>query len=104
MTVTSPDETTYSYRRVLLKLSGEVFGGGNVGVDPEVVNGVARQIAAVAKEGVQVAVVVGGGNFLRGAELSQHGMDRCRAAYMGMLRTVLDSRALQADWQGDGGQ
>ncbi|MGH3483644.1 MAG: UMP kinase, partial [Nocardioidaceae bacterium] len=79
MTLTSPDEPTYSYRRVLLKLSGEVFGGGKVGVDPEVVNAVARQIAAVAKEGVQVAVVVGGGNFFRGAELSQHGMDRGRA-------------------------
>ena len=95
MTLTSSDEPTYSYRRVLLKLSGEVFGGGKVGVDPEVVNTVARQIAAVAKEGVQVAVVVGGGNFFRGAELSQHGMDRGRADYMGMLGTVMNALALQ---------
>ena len=90
MTLTSPGAPTYSYRRVLLKLSGEVFGGGKVGVDPEVVNDVARQIADVAKEGIQVAVVVGGGNFFRGAELSQHGMDRGRADYMGMLGTVMN--------------
>jgi len=95
MTSTSPDSSTYSYRRVLLKLSGEVFGGGKVGVDPEVVNAIARQIAEVAKEGVQIAVVVGGGNFFRGAELSQHGMDRSRADYMGMLGTVMNCLALQ---------
>jgi uridylate kinase len=102
MTLTSSDEPTYSYRRVLLKLSGEVFGGGKVGVDPEVVNTVARQIAAVAKEGVQVAVVVGGGNFFRGAELSQHGMDRGRADYMGMLGTVMNCLALQDFCEGHG--
>ena len=83
------------FRRVLLKLSGEVFGGGAVGVDPEVVHDVARQIAEVVRSGVQVAVVVGGGNFFRGAELQQHGMDRARADYMGMLGTVLNCLALQ---------
>jgi uridylate kinase len=81
--------------RVLLKLSGEVFGGGRVGVDPTVVRSIARQIADVVAEGVQVAVVVGGGNFFRGAELSQSGMDRARADYMGMLGTVLNCLALQ---------
>jgi uridylate kinase len=84
-----------SYRRVVLKLSGEVFGGGAVGVDPDVVAAMARQIAEVARDGVQVAVVVGGGNFFRGAELSQHGMDRARADYMGMLGTVMNCLALQ---------
>jgi uridylate kinase len=83
------------YRRVMLKLSGEVFGGGQLGVDPDVVQRVARQIAAVARSGVQVAVVIGGGNFFRGAELSQRGMDRSRADYIGMLGTVMNSLALQ---------
>jgi uridylate kinase len=80
---------------VLLKLSGEVFGGGHVGVDPDVVAGIAAQLAAVVAAGTQVAVVVGGGNFFRGAELSQHGMDRARADYMGMLGTVMNCLALQ---------
>ena len=83
------------YGRVLLKLSGEVFGGGTVGVDPDVVNSIARQIAEVVRAGVQVAVVVGGGNFFRGAELQQRGMDRSRADYMGMLGTVMNCLALQ---------
>jgi uridylate kinase len=81
--------------RVLLKLSGEVFGGGGIGVDPNVVLEIARQVADVVRTGVQVAVVVGGGNFFRGAELSQRGMDRARADYMGMLGTVMNCLALQ---------
>jgi uridylate kinase len=84
-----------AYQRVLLKLSGEVFGGGQIGVDPEVVQGIAREIADVVRGGVQVAVVVGGGNFFRGAELHKHGMDRARADYMGMLGTVMNCLALQ---------
>jgi uridylate kinase len=83
------------YHRVLLKLSGEVFGGGQVGVDPDVVARVAKEIAAVVHEGVSVAVVVGGGNFFRGATLQQRGMDRSRADYMGMLGTVMNCLALQ---------
>jgi uridylate kinase len=83
------------YRRVVLKLSGEVFGGGQVGVDPDVVADLARQIAAAVRHGVQVAVVVGGGNFFRGAELNQRGIDRARADYMGMLGTVMNCLALQ---------
>ncbi|GAA4448414.1 UMP kinase [Phytohabitans houttuyneae] len=82
-------------RRVVLKLSGEVFGGGAVGVDPDVVQAVARQIASVVRRGVQVSVVVGGGNFFRGAELQKRGMDRARADYMGMLGTVMNCLALQ---------
>ena len=83
------------YKRVMLKLSGEVFGGGHVGVDPDVVAGLAEQIADVVRTGVQVAVVVGGGNFFRGAELQQRGMERDRADYMGMLGTVMNCLALQ---------
>ena len=84
-----------SYQRVLLKLSGEVFGGGKVGVDPDVVSAIAREIAAVARLGVGICVVVGGGNFFRGAEMQQRGMDRARADYMGMLGTVMNCLALQ---------
>ena len=88
--------TRGSYQRVLLKLSGEVFGGGKgVGLDPDVVQDIAKQIADVARSGVQVAIVVGGGNYFRGAELSQRGMDRSRADYMGMLGTVMNCLALQ---------
>ncbi|MEO9222172.1 MAG: UMP kinase [Mycobacteriaceae bacterium] len=83
------------YRRVLLKLGGEMFGGGSVGVDPEVVHAVAVQIAEVVRSGVEVAVVIGGGNFFRGAELQQHGLERSRADYMGMLGTVMNCLALQ---------
>lgn len=82
-------------RRVLLKLSGEAFGGGAVGVDPDVVSRIAAEIAEGAAAGVECAVVVGGGNFFRGAELSQRGMDRRRADYMGMLGTVMNCLALQ---------
>ncbi len=84
-----------TYHRVLLKLSGEVFGGGGIGVDPDVVQKIAAEIAAVARSGVQIAVVTGGGNFFRGAELQQRGMDRARADYMGMLGIVMNCLALQ---------
>lgn len=81
-------------RRVLLKLSGEAFGGGALGVNPDVVSAFAKEIAKAANE-VEIAIVVGGGNFFRGAELSQRGMDRARADYMGMLGTVMNALALQ---------
>ncbi|HZP15016.1 MAG TPA: UMP kinase [Nocardioides sp.] len=84
-----------TYKRVLLKLSGEVFGGGEVGVDPDVVQKVALEIKAVVEAGVQIAIVTGGGNFFRGAELQQRGMDRVRADYMGMLGIVMNCLALQ---------
>jgi uridylate kinase len=84
-----------AYHRVMLKLSGEVFGGGDIGVDPVVVKGIAEQIAAAVHDDIEVAVVVGGGNFFRGAELSEKGMDRARADYMGMLGTVMNCLALQ---------
>ncbi|MQS09154.1 UMP kinase [Streptomyces alkaliphilus] len=82
--------------RFLLKLSGEAFaGGGGLGVDPDVVHKVAREIATVVREGAQIAVVLGGGNFFRGAQLQQRGMDRARSDYMGMLGTVMNCLALQ---------
>jgi uridylate kinase len=83
------------YKRVLIKLSGEVFGGGEVGLDLDVINRIAVEVADVAKTGVQVGIVVGGGNFFRGAELQQRGMERARADYMGMLGTVMNCLALQ---------
>lgn len=84
------------FRRVLLKLSGEAFaGGGGLGVDPATVASIAAQIVEVVERGVQVAVVIGGGNYFRGAQLSQAGMDRGRADYMGMLGTVMNCLALQ---------
>ena len=85
-----------TYKRVLLKLSGEVFGGEKgIGVDINVMRDVAKQIKDVVKSGVEIAVVVGGGNYFRGAELQQVGMDRARADYMGMLGTVMNCLALQ---------
>jgi uridylate kinase len=86
--------TTQRKRRVLLKLSGEAFGGGQLGVNPDVVAGLAKEIAEASAD-TEIAIVVGGGNFFRGAELSQRGMDRGRADYMGMLGTVMNALALQ---------
>ena len=78
----------------MLKLSGEAFGGGTLGINPDIVAEMAREIAEGAKY-AEVAIVVGGGNFFRGAELSQRGMERARADYMGMLGTVMNALALQ---------
>jgi uridylate kinase len=84
------------WHRVLLKLSGEAFAGGRgFGVDPDTVQAIARQIGEVVCREAQVAVVIGGGNYFRGAELTQRGMDRGRADYMGMLGTVMNCLALQ---------
>ncbi|MEU0931900.1 MULTISPECIES: UMP kinase [Embleya] len=81
---------------MLLKLSGEAFaGGGALGVDPDTVQTIALQIADVVRRGTQVAIVIGGGNFFRGAELQIRGMDRARSDYMGMLGTVMNCLALQ---------
>lgn len=93
--MTHPGSNRPGYRRVLLKLGGEMFGGGRVGLDPDVIEAVAEQIAEVVSSGVQVAVVIGGGNYFRGAELEERGMERARSDYMGMLGTVMNSLALQ---------
>jgi uridylate kinase len=84
------------YKRVMLKLGGEMFGGGKVGVDPEIINDIASQIAEVIRQdGTQFAIVIGGGNFFRGVELQQRGMNRARADHMAMLGTVMNCLALQ---------
>ncbi len=89
-------------RRVLLKLSGEAFGGGSVGIDTSVVRRIASEVKAGCQAGNQIAIVVGGGNFFRGAELSQAGLERSRADYMGMLGTVMNCLALQDFLEQDG--
>lgn len=87
---------TPKFKRVVLKLSGEALAGGQgYGIDPEVLASVAEQVVDVRRLGVDVAVVVGGGNIWRGAAGSAQGMDRATADYMGMLATVLNALALQ---------
>ena len=94
--LTWPEAPGGGWDRVLLKLAGEAFAGeGDLGVDPDVVQSIARQIAGIVRSGTEVAVVIGGGNYFRGAQLSQRGMDRARADYMGMLGTVMNCLALQ---------
>ncbi|MGK4066199.1 UMP kinase [Rothia sp. HC945] len=94
MSVNTTPSAAPHRRRVLLKLSGEVFGGGRVGIDTAVVRKFAEQIASTVGQ-AETSIVVGGGNFFRGAELSSAGLDRSRADYMGMLGTVMNSLALQ---------
>jgi uridylate kinase len=85
-----------AWRRVVLKLSGQAFSGDEpLGISPDVVSQIAKQIVTAVEEGIQVAVVVGGGNMFRGAALSERGIDRSRADYMGMLSTVINCLALQ---------
>jgi uridylate kinase len=84
------------YKRVLLKLSGEaLMGDQGFGIDPKVVRAVAAQVGALVEDGVEVSVVLGGGNIWRGLRASSEGMDRAVADYMGMLATVLNALALQ---------
>jgi uridylate kinase len=88
--------TTARYRRIVLKLSGEALSGEQgFGIEPKVIQSIATQIKDVVKLGVEVAVVVGGGNIWRGKIGSEMGMDRATADYMGMLATVMNSLALQ---------
>jgi uridylate kinase len=84
------------WKRVLVKLSGEAFAGGlDAGLDLPTINFIAEEIASIHSLGVQVCVVVGGGNYIRGAELAEAGMDRVSADYMGMLGTVINAIALR---------
>ncbi len=88
--------STPKYRRVVLKLSGEALAGDKgYGIDPEVIHQIAGELKDVALLGVQIAIVVGGGNIWRGISGSARGMDRATADYMGMLATVLNALALQ---------
>lgn len=87
--------TTPAYRRVLLKVSGEsLIGQHDYGIDPEVANQLANEIATVRKEGIEIAIVIGGGNIFRGLAASAAGIDRATADYMGMLATVMNALAL----------
>ncbi len=84
------------YRRILLKISGEVLTGtGSYGIDPEVIREIAQEIKEVKALGVEIAIVIGGGNIFRGVAASSKGMDRASADYMGMLATVLNGLAFQ---------
>ncbi|MGI6104679.1 MAG: UMP kinase [Raoultibacter sp.] len=86
----------YKYKRVLLKLSGEALAGDlGYGIDPKVVEDLAVQIKGFVKDGVQLAIVVGGGNIFRGMAASAEGMDRSQADYIGMLATIMNALALQ---------
>jgi len=95
VTDSSPSATSHP-RRVLLKLSGEaLMGDRQYGIDPEVVRGIAAQVAEARRDGIEVAVVVGGGNIFRGVAAASAGMDRATADYMGMLATAMNGLALQ---------
>jgi uridylate kinase len=92
----TPEKTKTRYHRILLKLSGEaLMGEAGFGVDPDVVERIAEEVRDVHDLGVEVALVVGGGNIFRGLKLSTSGMDRASADYMGMLATVMNALALQ---------
>lgn len=95
----------YKYQRVLLKLSGEaLMGGAGYGIDPKVVEDLAQQIKEIVDDGVQVAIVVGGGNIFRGLAGSASGMDRSQADYIGMLATCMNALALQDGFERAGMQ
>jgi uridylate kinase len=84
------------YKRILLKLSGEALAGKQgYGIDPDIINGIAKEIREVADLGLEIAIVIGGGNIFRGLAASSAGMDRASADYMGMLATMMNSLALQ---------
>lgn len=90
------DDQEPVYKRILLKLSGEALAGNQgFGIDPQVISGIAEEIREVIGLGVQVAVVIGGGNIFRGMAAAAGGMDRAGADYMGMLATIMNSLALQ---------
>ncbi len=86
----------YHFKRVLLKLSGEaLMGDAGYGIDPKILDSLAEQIHSVTGNGVEIAIVVGGGNIFRGLAAASSGMDRAQADYMGMLATVMNALALQ---------
>jgi uridylate kinase len=87
--------SSFKYKRVLLKLSGQALAGGGYGIDPAIMSSIARQVKELRDANIEIAVVVGGGNIFRGFEASAHGMDRATADYIGMLSTVMNALALQ---------
>src|SRR5690349_12638814 len=92
-----------SYKRVLLKLSGEQLAGKfDTGLDPETANWIAEEIKPIAASGVQVVIMVGGGNFMRGAQIAGHGIQRVTADHMGMLGTMMNALALTDIFESQG--
>ena len=106
MSDTSPDSDKAAepaFRRVLLKLSGEaLMGDAEYGIDPAMLKRLAEEIGQARALGVEIAIVIGGGNLFRGAGLAQHGMDRVTGDHMGMLATVMNALALQSALEGGG--
>ena len=101
----SDNETSSKYKRVLLKLSGEaLLGDRKFGISPEYVRYLAEEIRKIHELGVEVAIVIGGGNFMRGAAVAEHGIDRATADYMGMLAMVINALALQSGLEQKGVQ
>ncbi len=97
------DRAGPAYRRVLLKLSGEaLMGDAEYGIDPEMLKRLAGEIGQARALGVEIAIVIGGGNIFRGAGLAQHGMDRVTGDHMGMLATVMNALALQSALESNG--
>lgn len=98
-----PPSADLRYRRIILKLSGQSMqGDAEYGIDHDVVDVMAEQVAGISRLGVEVSIVIGGGNILRGEEASQRGIDRATADYMGMLATVINGLALQSALEGHG--
>ncbi len=101
--MTEPAASALPYQRIVLKLSGEaLMGDGQYGVDPEVVTRIAGEVAECARMGIEVAVVIGGGNIFRGVAGAARGMDRTSADYMGMLATVINALAIQDGFEKSG--
>jgi uridylate kinase len=95
-TLVSPAMKDPQYKRILLKISGEILAGeDNTGINPRVIQEIAQEVQEIQDLGVEVAIVIGGGNIFRGVAASSKGMDRASADYMGMLATVLNALALQ---------
>jgi len=94
--LTETPSASHKYRRVLLKLSGEaLMGDQSYGLDPKIIGRIAQEVKSVNRLGVQIAIVIGGGNIFRGLSPAARGMERASADYMGMLATVMNALALQ---------
>jgi uridylate kinase len=103
MNAVSKEGEQVKYKRILLKLSGEILAGDKGGgIDPDVLNGLCRQIHEVISLGVEVGVVIGGGNIFRGVQAGSQGLDRVTGDYMGMLATAINALALQDRLEADG--
>ena len=97
MYICATSDTIMTYKRILLKLSGEaLMGNRNYGIDPDRLSDYANQIKQITEQGIEVAIVIGGGNIFRGVAGASNGMDRVQGDHMGMLATVINGLALQS--------